>query len=870
MKQKPPPKSSIISKLRAWSRRQKAASQKRRSEYLYLSGDNRWRRLLINLHPESLFSFFTSQAGVWFVFKFFMTVFLISLLAATFAYFYYRREVPATVLELQSCIEGQVTKFYDRTGEELLWTIREGSECERIQLSDVSPYFVDALISIEDKDFFEHPGYKLTSIARSFVNNILGRPVQGGSTITQQYIKNSILQDSDRSYERKIKEIVLVPEIESVYSKEEILTAYLNTISFGSFYNGIEAASKGYFGKSAAGLTLDESALLVASIAAPNIIWDESELHLKRRDIVLDEMLKDGKISQKEHREASAIDSLAKIQIVDAINLQGDIIAPYFVSRARYQLNNLLCQDAYSCANLQKGGYEIITTLDLQTQQTVEETIAKIIDRFEEKGYDNAALVVLNNHSKEVLALNGGRDFYNPDFGQIDQIIAERYPKEIWHPLIYASLLENNPNWGAGRTLYDYKTFNLVQTDDFLGPVSLRQALGESILTPTIKAAHLADPQEINQLANRLRLADITDCQKNCAVYQALGDSFTSRLDNLANLYATFADEGRYQDLGYIKQVSNSYGQIIYERKESPYKVFDPQTAFMINHILADDDFKPAGLRGYPNLAFKTDLSKDFRDNPFIAYTPQITLGGWIGEQLPKSELPDKDSLLTKQAQSTLVEDFLENYAGFQEASWKKPDELQIIKTNPLSGRIVPDGSRVDYYSDRLRLASIPSTTTVQIDRVTGKLATDCTPKSALKELATSALWPELPDDDPAYRTWTYPIWKNLGFRLDSSIPIEIDDLHKCSDSPPEIDVKISGDCRKVCQLTIKTTAGTHDLKTINIKTGNNDSRNISNDVSGRSAEITYSYENKQTNVRVLRIEIVDRALYVDSFIIDL
>ena len=520
--------------------------------------------------------------------------------------------------------------------------------------------------------------------------------------------------------------------------------------------------------------------MLVASIAAPNIIWDDSELHLKRRDIVLGEMLNDGKISQKDHEEASAIDSLAKIQAMDTISLQGDIIAPYFVSRARYQLNNLLCQDVYGCANLQKGGYEIITTLDLQTQQTVEETIADVIENIEENGYDNAALVVLNNSSKEVLALVGGRDFYNPDFGQINHIAEERYPKKIWHPLIYATLLENNPNWGAGRTLYDYKTFNLIQTDDFLGPVSLRQALGESILTPTIKAAYLADPQEINQLANRLRLADITDCQKNCGVYQALGDSFTSRLDNLANLYATFADEGRYQDLGYIKQVSNSYGQIIYERKESSYKVFDPQTAFMINHILADDDFKPAELRRYPNLAFKTDLYEDFRDNPFIAYTPQITLGGWIGEELPKFELPAKDSLLTKQIQSTLIKNFLENYAGYQETSWNKPDELQTIRTDPLSGRITPNGSRVDYYSDRLRLASIPSTTTVQIDRVTGKLATDCTPPSALKKMTTSALWPELPDAAPAYRTWTYPIWENLGFRLDSSIPVEIDDLHKC------------------------------------------------------------------------------------------
>ena len=870
MQQKPPSKPPIFRKLRAWSRRQKVASQKRRAEYLHLSGDNRCRRLVINLHPESLFSFFTSRTGLWLVFKLFMTVFLLSLLAVTFAYFYYRREVPATVLELQSCVEGQVTKFYDRTGQELLWTVREGSECERIELADVSPYFIDALISIEDKDFFEHPGYKLTSIARSFINNISGGPTQGGSTITQQYIKNSILQDSDRSYERKIKEIVLVPEIESIYSKEEILTAYLNTISFGSFYSGIEAASKGYFDKPASELTLDESALLVASIGAPNFIWQNPERHQKRYEIVLNEMFKDGKISQKELDKALKIDALAKVQPAETINLQDDAVAPYFVARARQQLSELLCQDEDECANLQRGGYEIITTLDLKTQQTVEKTIAETIERLETDGYDNAGLMVLDNLAKEVLALNGGRDFYHPEFGQKNHLTQERYPEEIWQPLIYASILENNPYWGAGRTFYDYKTFNLKQNPDFLGPVSLRRALGESILTPTIKAAYLADTTEIDQLASELRLADLSDCGDNCAVYQALGDSFTTQLDSLTNLYATFANEGRYQDLAYVKKVSNSYGHTIYERKTNSYEVFDSQTAFMINHILSDNDFKPAKLRNHPGLAFKTNLSEDFRDNPFIAYTPQITLGGWIGKELLKTDQSAKNDDLTTSAQSDLINNFLKNHGVNSRASWNKPKELQLIRTNLTSGKIVLSGGSLDYYPEKFRPAIIPATTTFQTDIVTGKLATECTPPLALKTITTSAIWPELPDDDPAYQSWMYPVWENLAPRLDSSIPSEIDDLHKCNDSPPKIDVEVSGDCQKTCRLTVKATAGTHDLKMINVKTGDNKARDVSNPVTGRSTEMTYNYEHKQTNLRILRLEIVDQALYTDLSVINL
>ena len=607
-KESRPTKQSFLQKLRNRLRRYRTASQKRRSEYLYLSGDNRWRRLLINLHPESLFSFFTSRAGVWFVFKICTTIFLLFILAVTFAYFYYRREVPSSVLELQSCIEGQKTEFYDRSAETLLWTLREGSECERVQLDDISPALIDALISVEDKDFFKHPGYKITSIARSVINNLLGRPLQGGSTITQQYIKNTILRDSSRSYERKIKEVVLLPEIESVYSKEEILTAYLNTIYFGSVYSGIEAASQGYFGKPAAELTLDESALLIASISAPNITWNDPELHLKKRNIVLREMLEDGKITQKEHDEALAIDSLAKVLPQEDSTLQEDIIAPYFVLEARNQLQNLLCADPNNddCANFQLGGHKIITTLDLKVQTLIESSLAETLKIAEANDYNNAGLIVLNNQTREVLGLNGGRDFYHPDFGQVNHLTEKRLPKMTWHPIIYASLLENDPNWGAGRTLYDYETFDFGEEEiEFLGPVTLRQALAKSALTPAAKAAYLTGNQKINQLANDLGLDEIHHCEENCARDHALGESSTIRLDKLSNAYATFASDGQHQSLSYVREAFDSRNQLIFKEKSNSFEALSSQTSFIVNHILSDPSFKPASLRKYSSLALK-------------------------------------------------------------------------------------------------------------------------------------------------------------------------------------------------------------------------------------------------------------------------
>lgn len=860
------PKTSFIRRLRAWSRRQKAASAKRRAEYLHLGGDNRRRRLLISLHPESLFSFFTSRAGAWWVFKVCVTVFLLSCLAVTFAYFYYRSEAPATILELQSCVEGQVTQFYDRSGQTLLWTTREGGECERVSLDDVSPYFVDGLITIEDKDFFEHPGFKVTSIARAVINNLRGQPLQGGSTITQQYVKNAVLRDSERSYERKIKEIILVPEIESLYSKEEILTAYLNTIFLGSFYNGIEAASKGYFDKSASELTLDESALLVATVSAPNVVWNEPELHLRRRNIVLNEMLKAGKINEQQHREALAVDTLAKIKRQTDIT-SAAIIAPYFVSTASQYLEGLVCQRESQCEKFAGGGYKVITTLDLKKQRSIEAIVRATATELEENGFDNAAALVIDNQTKEVLALAGGRDFQQPDFGQINQAAWPRAPRQLWHGLIYATLLDKNTDWGAGRTLYDYPTFSQLSATESLGPVSLRRALGESILTPTAKAAYLAGDATVAELARELGLADLMDCQNACAARLAVADDFISHLDHLANFYAALGDEGRYQATGYIREIRDSTGETIYLRERESYHAFKPQTAYMINDILSDSAFKPAGLNRHANLAFKSAASADFNDNPFVAYTPRLTLGGWVGRQILDNGQADNTATDVRRAQSRLVEIFLQEYSGETglSAGWSQPAGLKQLRTNLTTGKIGTGAA--DYYAGDFQADNLEATTFFTIDTTSGKLANACTPPDALKETSSEALVPELPADNPAYDDWMRPILVNLGSRLDSTIPAQIDDLHTCDAQPPSLKVSSDGDCRRACTLTIEAVAGTHDLQSISINANEAGFREILIAVDGRAHKITYPYSGS-SNRRAVIVKITDEALYSASQIV--
>ena len=853
----------FLRRLREWSRQQKAASDKRRSEYLYLSGNNRWRRLLINLHPESLFSFFTSQTGLWLVFKMMVTALCLLTLLVTFAYFYYRREAPATVLELQSCLEAQVIEFYDQEGQTLIWAAHEGHECRPVGLDEVNPYFIDALISTEDKDFFEHPGYKMTSIARSAINNMLGRPLQGGSTITQQYIKNAILQDTARSWERKIKEMVLIPEIESLYSKEEILTAYLNTIYLSNDYSGIEAASVGYFGRPAAELTLDEAAYLVASIGAPVIIWDNPQTHELRRDIVLGEMLEDGKIKQAEYERALAVDTTAKLLSQDAGSPKGDIKhAPYFALEARRQLDELVCGIGESaCKSLPQGNYKVITTLNLGAQTIIERTLNEALEE-SDPGFDNAALVVINNHSREVLAMSGGRDFQNTDFGQINNIARPRPPGNLWHPVIYAALLKNDSQWGAGRLFYDYPTFEQIESEDYLGSVSLRQALAESVTTPTVKAASLTSGGQINSLAQGLHLDYLMDCQANCALLQARADGFNVRLDNLANVYATLAVGGSYSRPAYVKQVLKDGEEIVYERQSDDRRILNSETAFMINDILADRNYWTSGPTTQGTLAFKADFSGQFRDNAFITYTPGLTVGGWVGQQIHLEEPPEETA--AQKAQSLLVEKFFENWGNplILETSWTKPGSLRSLQTNPLSGLLGSDTGQNDYYPGSFRASELPIPMTILLDKASGQLATGCTPPLALTEFSSGAFVPELADDHPDYLKWMTPVWQNLGRQLDSRIPSQTDSLHTCNDQPPKSEITAEGDCNQSCQLIIRVTAGSHDLRSVTVRSATGDMTGITYSVSDRQAEIRHTYSSQTQSERRLRIDVLDQGFY--------
>ena len=369
-------------------------------------------------------------------------------------YLHYRRDVPTSIASLQSCIEGQTTKYYDKTGQILLWASKSDFDCQPIQLEEVSPHLVDALIVVEDNDFYNHHGFQVRAIVRATVNNLLNKETQGGSTITQQYIKNAILQDSSRTFDRKVKELILAIELERTFEKDEILTAYLNTISFGSIYSGAEAASQGYFNKSASEITLDEAALLVAALPAPTTYWNNPDAHIARQKWVLGQMLALEQISQKEYDKAIEIDTLAKVRV--SYEQYENIKAPHFVLEAEKRLTEELCEvqrtedPEENCDNIRLQGYKVITTLDMEAQSLAEETVNTVVPTILDRGFDNAALVAVDVETGKVIAQVGSRDFKYEGFGQTNTVTQQRDPGSTFKIFDYAALIENSSDWGPG------------------------------------------------------------------------------------------------------------------------------------------------------------------------------------------------------------------------------------------------------------------------------------------------------------------------------------------------------------------------------------------------------------------------------------
>jgi len=540
----------------------------------------------------------------------------------------------------------QSTKIYDRTGQVLLYDYNRDAKRDIVPLTAISPNAIQTTIAIEDSSFYEHGGIRLTSFVRAMIVNVLGGSfVQGGSTITQQVVKNTLLTN-EKSVIRKLHEWILAIKLEQVYSKDQILETYLNTISYGGTLYGIEAASEIYFGIPAKDLSLAESAYLAAMIKAPSYYSPygahRTELEA-RKNLILDRMRTLGFIDETTFASATA----EKVSF--ATTGQNSILAPHFVF---YILGQL--EEKYGASAL-VSGLKVTTTLDADLQIKAESILnAYALQNQKNFRASNDALVAIDPTTGQILAMVGSRDFFDTAIdGQYNATLALRQPGSAMKPFIYSLALLRG--YTRDTVVFDVPTqFSTVcQPSDnfnntppcyapsdydekFRGPMTFETALAQSINIPAIKVLYLVGIQNAVNLAKTFGLTTLGDAGQY-GLTLVLGGGEVRLLD-LTGAYAAFGNDGVKNTPTGILEVDDAQGAVLERFTPQSSMVIPSNIARDISGMLSDAPARlpeyaldsPLSFSGY-DVAVKTGTTNDTRDAWVVGYSPSIAIGVWAG-----------------------------------------------------------------------------------------------------------------------------------------------------------------------------------------------------------------------------------------------
>ncbi len=568
---------------------------------------------------------------------------------------YFATQVPSPE-DLSSRFVAQATKIYDKDNA-LLYDIYENQNRTPVKLDEIPPYVKQATIAIEDKDFYNHSGFSITGIMRSmFGLAISGKIEGGGSTLTQQLVKNALLTN-DRTVVRKLKELILSVQVERAFKKDQILEMYLNEIPYGGTAYGIEAASNLYFGKNAKELNLAEAALLAGLPQRPSVYspyGTNPELSKQRQKEVLRRMREDGYITPDQEKAAGQLELTYRTSQKEV-----GFKAPHFVLYVKQKLI-----EQFGEKLVEQGGLKVMTTLDYKLQEQAEKILKNEIDKLKSDKIGNGAAVILDPKTGQVLSMIGSKDYFaksEPE-GCIESktcvfepnlnaaVDALRQPGSATKPITYAKALEKG--YTANYTLMDVKTefpgganlkdYTPVNYDGrFHGPTQIRYALGNSYNIPAVKMLALVGVKDVMDLGYRMGLSTWEPSRENVA---SVGLSLTLggrvvRLIDLTSAFGTLANKGMQVDPVAILKVTDSKGKILYEFKPSEgKKVVDEGIVYMISDILADNSARTAafGSNSFLNIpgrmvAVKSGTTDEKRDNWTIGYTPSIVVGVWVG-----------------------------------------------------------------------------------------------------------------------------------------------------------------------------------------------------------------------------------------------
>jgi penicillin-binding protein 1C len=580
---------------------------------------------------------------------------LVLLLTGVIALLYILRDLPSPRRLTSGENFAVSTQIFDRKGR-LLYEIFADENRIPISISTLPPHVYQAAISIEDKNFYKHFGFDIVGITRAARNTLQGKRLEGGSTITQQLVKNALLT-RERSLQRKVKEGVLAVATEAIYSKEEILEMYLNYIPYGGTAVGIESAAQRFFDKPAKELTIAEAAILAGLPQSPSQYspyGSTPELGKQRQQDVLRRMLEDGYITQEQQESAEK-------EVLKFAISKTDIQAPHFV----FFVRDLLYQK-YGEEKVETGGLRVHTTLDLDLQNTAQASVAANVADLKRANVGNGASLIVKPNTGEILAMIGSKDYFNTaEDGQVNVTIRPRQPGSSIKPIMYATAFQEkllNP----GSYLLDIPTCFSVPGQKpycpknydgtFKGPVSIRNSLGNSLNIPAVKGLKLIGLEKFINQATKMGITSWKD-PSNYGLSLTLGGGEVKMID-LAQAFSVVANQGVKVPLTPITKIEDYKGNLVEEvnfeerKKDLDYmtddeeevelgdlsRVMDRAPAYLTSHIMQDNAARTGafGARSklvIPNqvVSVKTGTTNDLKDNWTVGFTPEFLVITWVG-----------------------------------------------------------------------------------------------------------------------------------------------------------------------------------------------------------------------------------------------
>lgn len=513
--------------------------------------------------------------------------------------------------------------FTDKDGK-ALYRVGKAEHRNLVPLSEISDDLEHALLASEDKDFYNHAGFSVVGFVRAAVTG-----VGGGSTLTQQLVKNTLVGDQ-RSYFRKYQELAMAVAIEQRYTKDEILNMYLNSVFYGENTFGIEDAAKVYFNKKPADLTLAESAMLVGVLPAPSAyspISGSLELAKQRQATVLDRMIATKYITEAQKEAA------LKVELIYARQSQTGSIAPHFVEMVLNELD-----EKYGREQVMRSGYQVKTTLDLGLQKKLVANVADNIAYIKANGGSNASAVAIDPRTGEIRGLVGSADYSNKKWGMVNMATTPRQPGSTFKPIYYSKALAEGVITPA--TVYRDEPINIGgwqpknATRLWYGDTTVRSALARSLNIPSVKVMQDYGLQKSIQAARDYGITTLDDTTQY-GLSLAIGSAEVPLVE-MTNAYAAMANGGEQYRPNIISQIEDKFDTKIYELKTQSKRSISQAGAYLISSILSDNAarapmFGSALTVSGHTVAVKTGTTDDSRDAWTIGYTPSLTIGVWVG-----------------------------------------------------------------------------------------------------------------------------------------------------------------------------------------------------------------------------------------------